>query len=138
MSRGKESLQESSDDEVFGAVSPLPNKIEKAGMRKDCLKKSTKNIIEFKTLLLQQITSSSARKPRLSAAERLKIQPGDSLQNLYKPQSSSSVTISSSLRKSSVKQKLASISEEKNEENQKVNKCDKLLRAPLVSLDSDL
>lgn len=42
MSRGKESLQESSDDDVFEAVSPLPKKIETAAMRKDCLKKSTK------------------------------------------------------------------------------------------------
>jgi len=50
MSRGKESLQESSDDEVFEAVSPLPNKIEKAGMRKDCLKKSTKVFLGSKMI----------------------------------------------------------------------------------------
>jgi hypothetical protein len=87
--------------------------------------------------LLRQITTSSARKPRLSAAERLKIQPGDSLQNLYKPQNSSSITISSSSRKSSVKEKLESISEEKNEENNN-NLKKNLLRAPIVSLDSDL
>ena len=88
--------------------------------------------------MLQQITTSSARKPRLSAAERLKIQPGDSLQNLYKPQNSSSVTISSSSRKSSGKQKLTSISEEKNDAEKETNYGDALLRAPTVSLDSDL
>lgn len=42
MSREKESLQESSDDDVFEAISPLPKKIETAAMRKDYLKKSTK------------------------------------------------------------------------------------------------
>ena len=88
--------------------------------------------------MLQQITSSSARKPRLSAAERLKIQPGDSLQDLYKPQNSSSITSSSNSRKSSVKQKLESISEEKDGEKREVSYNDGLLRAPIVKLDSDL
>jgi hypothetical protein len=46
MSRGKVSLQESSDDDVFEAVSPLPRKIETAAMKKDCLKKSTKVFFE--------------------------------------------------------------------------------------------
>ena len=42
MTRGKESLQESSDDEVFERISPLPRKIESAGMRKDSLRRSPK------------------------------------------------------------------------------------------------
>ncbi|CAG5103360.1 Oidioi.mRNA.OKI2018_I69.chr1.g737.t1.cds [Oikopleura dioica] len=135
----QESLQESSDDEVFERISPLPRKIESAGMRKDSLRRSPKDIKEFKTLLLSQITSSSGLKPRLSAAERLKIQPGKSLKELYKPQSSS-IQISarsSNSRKSSTKQKLTSISEENNDVK-KAQNDDGLLRAPTVSLDSDL
>ena len=42
MTRGKESLQESSDDEVFESVSPLPKKIESVAMRKDSLRRTQK------------------------------------------------------------------------------------------------
>lgn len=47
------------------------------------------NTANFKSLLLQNISGGS-KKDRISAAERLKVQPGQTLQDLYKPKSESS------------------------------------------------
>ncbi|CAG5085216.1 Oidioi.mRNA.OKI2018_I69.PAR.g10842.t1.cds [Oikopleura dioica] len=46
------------------------------------------NTANFKSLLLQNISGGS-KKDRISAAERLKVQPGQTLQDLYKPKSDS-------------------------------------------------